>query len=283
MKPVQTITMLFALCAVSLLFWPTCLHAEVQSGHDDQDVLQPAGDRPQDSGANPRADEFGRPDGRRHRRELHGEDRQRRRSLRSNDRGPRGPRRDDPDRMQDFLTEKERQELLAFTKEHFPKMYELLSRAKGEQQNRMLRRVGWPMLRLLRLHRHDPELAEKLIAEHKIEMELGELKRDYQEFPSESARASIKQKMRELLEQRFTLRQQRLELEIQALEKRLEEARKRLERQEADRQRLIDSDLERMVELLQDERMWGPGIPPLGQEPGPPGGPPDHPGPPGPR
>ncbi len=108
-------------------------------------------------------------------------------------------------------------------------------------------------------------------------MELAQLRRDYREFPSEAARENIKQKMRELLEQRFNLRQQRLELEIGALARRLEEARQRLARQESERQRLVDTEVERVIDQLQDQRTWAPSVPPLGAEPEPPDLPLDRP------
>jgi len=285
MKPVQIILLRFSFCTMALLLWPTCPRAEAQPVHGDRETLprveeeRPLDVPSDDPMAGPRADQPGRPDGRGHRCGLRDGEGPRFRGPRSGEMRPPGPRWEGPDKMQDFLSEKERKELLAFTKEHFPKMYELLSGARGELRDRMFRRVGWPMLRLLRLHRHDPELAEKLIAEHKIEMELAQLKRDYQEFPSESARESIKQKMRALLEQRFALRQQRLELEIQALEKRLVDARKRLDRQEADRQRLVDMEVERVIDQLQDKRMWGSALPSLGEESNHPGRPLDPPEP----
>jgi len=277
MKPVPTAAMAYGLLACVLWLWPGLPRAEAQPVHGDRDSQErvdeerpPAGETeaggPSDPTASPRADENGHPGGRRQRRESRDFAGARSCDGRPRDMRPPGPRLEHRDRAPDFLTPQEREELMAFTQEHFPRIYELLRDSPRAHQHRLLKRVGWPMLRLLRLHRHDPELAEKLIAEHKIEMELAQLKRDYLEFPSEAARENIKQKMRELLEQRFDLRQQRLELEIRALEKRLEEARQRLARQEGDRQRLVDTEVERIIDELQNERMWGSSIPPFGAE-----------------
>jgi len=276
MKPALTTVIGCGLCACGLWLWPAYPRAEAQQVQGDQDS-RPRVDKesppsteaesePHPPILHPRSDEPDRLGNRRYRREFHDPADIRPRDDRAREMRPSGPRLDDWNQAPDVLTEKEREELMAFAKEHFPRMYELLRSAPREHQHRLLRRVGWPMLRLLRLNRHDPELAEKLIAEHKIEMELDQLRRDYQEFPSEAARESIKQKMRALLEQRFDLRQQRLELEIRALEKRLDEARQRLDRQEAERQRLVDTELDRVIDQLQEERLWGPSLPPLDVE-----------------
>jgi len=277
MKPAPTAVIGYGLIACGLGSWLASPRAEAQPAQGERDSQQRVDEErppasapeaePHDPAAGPRADEPGRVGARRHRPGSRGFSGPRSRNARSHDKRPPGPRHDDRDRSPDFLTPQEREELMAFAKEHFPKMYELLRGSPRAHQHRLLRRVGWPMLRLLRLYRHDPELAEKLIAEHKIEMELAQLRRDYREFPSEAARENIKQKMRELLEQRFDLRQQRLELEIRALEKRLEEARQRLVRQEGDRQRLVETEVERIIDQLQDERMWSPSLSPLGAEP----------------
>lgn len=288
MKPAPTAVIGYGLLACGLWLWPASPRAEAQPVRDDRDSQQrvdeerpPAAETeaavPDDPTADPRADdEPGRSSGRRHRRKSSDFAGPRSRDARPRDMRPAGPHHDDRDRSPDFLTPQEREELMAFAKEHFPKMYELLRGSPRAHQHRLLRRVGWSMLRLMRLHHHDPELAEKLIAEHKIEMELAQLRRDYREFPSEAARENIKQKMRELLEQRFDLRQQRLELEIRALEKRLEEARRRLVRQEDDRQRLVDTEVERIIDHLQDERIWSPSLPLLGAESDDPGVPSGH-------
>jgi TolA-binding protein len=116
-----------------------------------------------------------------------------------------------------------------------------------------MRRFIWPMMRLMRLAEYDPELAEILIDEHKVEMELARLKRDYQVFPAESVRAQIKARMRSLLETRFDLRRQRLEREIRSLQERLEQARQRLQQQDTAKKSLIDAELETLVRELEEQ------------------------------
>ncbi len=163
------------------------------------------------------------------------------------------------DDFRDFLTAQEREDLMNFTKEQFPELYERFQRMQSGNRpefGRMLRQAGWPLLRLHRLQKHDPELAEKLIAEHKIEMKLVELRRDYREFTSESARERMRTEIRGLMEKRFDLRQARLELEIRDLEKRLQNARERLTKQSTTKQQIVDSELEHFTDMAGEDRGW---------------------------
>lgn len=186
------------------------------------------------------------------------EDKERSDSFRTDDRS-RGPRTGDGRDEGDWLTGDERKELAAFIKEHFPELHEKMQRLQSEDRpgfNRMAPRMTWPMLRLMRLYKYDPELAEKLIAEHRIEMQLEELRRDYREFPEGSAREEIRERIKGLLEQRFDVRQQRLELEIRALEQRLARAKERLDTQRANKPRLVDDEFDRYMEHIEDMQMW---------------------------
>lgn len=228
------------------------------------------------------------------------------RSGRSEARGRSGPwreRREDPDRPEgraaegrpfgggrgpgfggepreesfDFLTAEEREELLAFAQEHFPEVHKRLTSASPSERRRFFHQVGWRMLRLLRLQRHDPELADKLIAEQKIEMALMELRRDYLDFPSEPARNTVKAKIRQLMETRFDLRQARLELEIRELERRVVAARERLAKQEESKSQILDLEIDRFIDELEGRSTWD--LPPDADSPLPGGPPPGGPGP----
>jgi len=171
-----------------------------------------------------------------------------------------------------FLSAEEREEVLAFAREHFPEVYERLQedeeRARemhgpGHRSAWRMQRFLWPMIRLMRIAKYDPELADLLIAEQKVEMELAELQRDYLAFPADSVRGEIKKQMRALFAERFDLRRRRLEREIRSLQERLEEARQRLEQQDAAKGALIDAELSELIREL-EERPVRPGVePPL--------------------
>ncbi len=187
--------------------------------------------------------------------------------------GPRGPGFGGEPREEsfDFLTPEEREELLAFAEKHFPEVHERLTNAPYADRRRFFHQVGWRMLKLLRLQRHDPELADKLIAEQKIEMKLMELRRDYVEFPTASARDTIKTKIRQLMETRFDLRQARLELEIRELERRLLAARERLAKQEESKAQIVDLEIDRFIDEMEGRPAWDS---PSDAQDAPPGGPP---------
>ena len=73
------------------------------------------------------------------------------------------------------LTPQEKEDLLAFAREHFPEMYKRLERFRQKDPatyGGAMRRLAGPMLRMMRLSKSNPELADALIVEHKVEMEL---------------------------------------------------------------------------------------------------------------
>lgn len=184
---------------------------------------------------------------------------------------PRGPRymggAGETSEDRDFLTAEERERLRDFAKEHFPELAERLKTGRVPQ------RVAWPLLRLMRMQKSDPELAAKLIEEHRIEMKLMEYRRGYKEAPPGTARENLRKSMRELLEQRFDVRQARLELEIRDLQKRIERARERLARQQANKAQIVDGELEHLTDTVEEASGGGEDRPSTSATPGGPAGP----------
>jgi len=171
-----------------------------------------------------------------------------------------------------LLTAEEKKELLVFAQKHFPTLYEQLrqeSSADIHPYGRM-RRLIWPLVKMMRLAKYDPEFAEIVINEHKVEMELAKLRQEYQEFPFASVRERIKDQIRQLLEKRFDLRQRRLEQEIRGLQQRLERAREQLLRQQQDKPQQIDAQMDEFVNNLDHQSPWR-------EDPPPPEGPPPKP------
>ncbi len=162
-----------------------------------------------------------------------------------------------------FLSPEEREEVLEFAREHFPEIHERLQEDWDDVPETRsawrMQRLIWPMIRLMRIARYDPELADLLIAEQRVEMRLSELQRDYLAFPVDSVRVEIKQQMRVLFEERFGLRRQRLEREIRSLQERLEQARQQLQQQEQAKEALIDTELNQLIEDL-ERRPLRPGV-----------------------
>jgi hypothetical protein len=155
------------------------------------------------------------------------------------------------------FTPKEREELVEFVRQHFPEMHGRLQRFQRADPGRYgqaLRRLEFPMLRMMHLSKTDPQLAEAMIAEHRVEIELADWQDRYPKQTSEQARADIRSRIRELVGRRFDLRQRRLEMEIRNMQKRLDEAQARLSQQAADRSRMVDAEVQRIVGRLEKER-----------------------------
>ena len=77
-------------------------------------------------------------------------------------------------------------------------------------------------------------------------------RREYRDASSETAKDSVRAKIRELLDNRFEVRQARLKLEIRDLEKRIQKAKERLDKQQKNRAQLVDSELEHMTDAIED-------------------------------
>ncbi len=162
-----------------------------------------------------------------------------------------GPHRGGPEGP--LLSPREREELIAFIKLHFPEMYRRLQRfqqAEPARHGQALRRMAGPILRIMRLSQTNPELAEIMIAEHKVEMELFELQNAWAAPRSQAEREAKRERIRDLVGQRFDLRQKRLGMEIEDMRKRLDEAMARLARQGADRAEIVEAETRRMMERM---------------------------------
>jgi len=170
-----------------------------------------------------------------------------------------GPRRGGFDAAP--LSPQEKDELIAFIKQHFPEMHRRLQRfqqADPVRHGQALRRMAEPVLRMMRVSKTNPELAEIMMAEHRVEMELFELQNAWGRPRSEAERESRQERLRMLVGKRFDLRQKRLEMEIQEMRKRLDQAMARLYQQSADRAEIVEAETRRMTERLgSGPRGWG--------------------------
>ncbi len=162
-------------------------------------------------------------------------------------RGPQGP----PDEAGGSIKPEEVDEFLQFTREHFPEVHEQLLRARqhdGREFRQMLRRLGPPMLHLMRLWRNDPEEAERIIQIQKVEMQIREQKHRYDEADNSERRAAARSELQQLLDRKFDLRQERLKAEISDLRRRLDEQTRRLSDQDARKRQIIEGELKRLFE-----------------------------------
>ena len=181
---------------------------------------------------------------------------------------PGGPHHGGPD--EPVLSPQEKEELLAFVRDHFPELYGRLQRFQSSDPgayDRAVRRLTFPMLHMMRVSKNDPQLAEKMIAEHRVELELADLQSRYAAQTTNADREQTRSQIRQLVEKRFDLRQQRLELEITNMQKRLDQARSHLTQQAASRPQLIDADVKRMIDHSGKEHHGGSKTPPKTEGP----------------
>lgn len=162
---------------------------------------------------------------------------------------PRRPARAEAGEMPP-LTPAEVDPLLAFTREHFPRMHQRLQRVREADPvafRQMLRRLRGPLARLQEVEQRDPRLAARMIEQQKLEMEIFELRRQHRAAYTAEERARIESDIRERIGQKFNARMERLKFEVAELRRRLDEQTKRLAGQEERREQLIEKEYRELM------------------------------------
>ncbi len=178
------------------------------------------------------------------------------------------PRPDDRDAW-DLPPERVR-EMMDFTQREFPRLHDRLAEARERSDRdfkRSLRFVAPRMLEMMHQQRENPELGDTVIAQHRVEWELFELRHRHKCARTPEEREETAHAIREKLMQSFDLRVRRLALEIKQMEQRLEQAKADLADQQENKQPLIERQFK---DFLNDDRP----PPPPGDQPPPPPPPP---------
>ena len=149
------------------------------------------------------------------------------------------------------LDPKQMEEFMEFAREEFPLLYERIKQAREKHPRgwgpKMAGPFGQQMRKMIELRRENPELAKKIFAQHRNEMEIGDLHRQYREARTPEEKNAIAKEIRSHLETGFDLRLERLKLEIAQLEKRLKEARQNLADQEQNKATVIDKHHQKLL------------------------------------
>jgi hypothetical protein len=116
-----------------------------------------------------------------------------------------------------------------------------------------MRRYARPLMHILHKYREDPEMAELLIQEHKVRMELADLSRQFRDTQDSKKREQLLKGIRQLFEKQFTLQQQRMEREIDNLRRRLEQQAQRLEQRKQHKDKIIEAQILQFKGLLGNE------------------------------
>lgn len=149
----------------------------------------------------------------------------------------------------DTLTDEQIDRLMTFLQRNFPVMHDRLARMRERDPanfKRLIHRAARTMFPMVRLAAENPELGEKMIAEHKAQLKVQEL-RDRYARTREPEKAAIREELRQQVDIAFEARMDRLRFEVKQLQKRLDQAKDNLANQEKNKQQMIQ---DRLADLL---------------------------------
>ena len=136
---------------------------------------------------------------------------------------------------------------------YIPELRSRLEQRTGPQQHwlRMHLMRNWHWIReLVEADREDPELAQRLAQNYRIERQLDDLADPYRRA-SEPQRLETEKKMRTLLEEEFEVRQWIRQRRLERLDKEIDRLRDELKQRQEKRSVLIDQALERRLKPAQ--------------------------------
>jgi hypothetical protein len=140
--------------------------------------------------------------------------------------------------------------VMDFARENFPPLYDRLARLRDSNPvvfRQMVKRVRGPIMEILKVRQRDPEVAHKLIELQQVEMDLRDLRAQYQAARSDDQRQQLKAQIRELVDKRYDLRLERLRLEVRDLEKRLDQAKTEVAKREKDKNTHVDREMRQLL------------------------------------
>jgi hypothetical protein len=155
-----------------------------------------------------------------------------------------------------LLTQEQTEKLLQFTRDNFPDVYQRLAILRQESPvlfSRALNRVARSMIPLMRANTENPDLAQKMIAEHKAQLGVEELTLRYRKTQDAAQKQQLREQLRKKIEAKFDARLERLRAEIANLQRRLNEAQQNLASQEKEKQILIDRRLAELTSTTKPE------------------------------
>jgi len=145
------------------------------------------------------------------------------------------------------FSERQKREVLAFTKEHMPEQHKRLVRLLEDDP----RRAGWLLRRLYRLYvnvrRYPPEVRRAAIARHQVRVAIYQAVRELRQADSESQRRAIKARLAELLGQQFDHEQVVRDYEVKRLAEQVADLAAEVRRRRANRAAVIEARLKRLL------------------------------------
>jgi hypothetical protein len=166
-------------------------------------------------------------------------------------RGNRPPRQGPPPGLDQPLSPHDIDELMKFAHDNFPQIHERLDRLRRDKPRefqRIVQRIYARLRPLMDLAEDDPQVAEKAIQEHRLQMVITGLVEQYRAAKSDEERARLKAELEVRIHERFDRHQERIRLEIQALRKRLDEQERQLTKREQNKEELLRKELDRAID-----------------------------------
>ncbi len=134
--------------------------------------------------------------------------------------------------------------------QYYPEWREL-KEIDNPRVERMVRRKlfkSWHRVRLIiEAHKQDPDLAEKLVEDEKLERKIDDLAKQYRTTKSEKKREELKSQITHLLSQQFRTRQWIRERRLRNLEKEIERIERDLKKRDRLREKLIQRRLRQIL------------------------------------
>ncbi len=177
------------------------------------------------------------------------------------------------------LTDEEIEKVLAFLAEHLPDLHERVRSLKEENPvlfQAYLRRLRFEIHQLEWLRQHDRKAFREALEEKRLHLEARDLAARYRGTEDEAERERIAEELEGVLGRLFEAEMVAREAKIRRIEEGLKRLRKDLKEQAANKDRLVQERLERLLSGERDEprRPHRREPPPPGHE-GPPPPPPD--------
>ncbi|HUU83008.1 MAG TPA: hypothetical protein VM243_05835 [Phycisphaerae bacterium] len=141
----------------------------------------------------------------------------------------------------------DRERVRRFVEEHFPEMarrLRMLETRNPRLFRRHLRQIMPRIVRLMHEFEKDEELGLLGVEEERLEMEVHEAVRAYQEADTDEERGAGREKVERLISEQFDVRQQRAGRTIENLEGRLQRLKRQVERRADSRDEVIAREIE---------------------------------------
>jgi hypothetical protein len=141
-----------------------------------------------------------------------------------------------------------------FVRKRFPELARLLRNLEESNPREFELRMQELMPRMVRLMnavRDDAEIGELGVREEQLHMQIHRNVIAFADAQKEPARENRRERVEGLVAELFEVRQKRGELTVQRLEARLERLKKQMEKREADKERLIQDEVDRRLRLAE--------------------------------